>query len=49
MFIPLRNDQNLKIDPQDQQFVNMILKIQKEKAFYFSYEMDLTKNIQTTL
>jgi hypothetical protein len=27
----------------------MIQKIQSEKAFYFSYDIDLTKNIQRTL
>jgi len=27
----------------------MIEKIQKEKAFYFSYDIDLTKNIQRTV
>ena len=27
----------------------MIQKIQTEKAFYFSYDMDLTKNVQRTL
>jgi hypothetical protein len=27
----------------------MILKVQAEKAFYFSYDMDLTKNVQRTV
>lgn len=27
----------------------MIQKIQSERAFYFSYDIDLTKNIQRTL
>ena len=27
----------------------MIANIQKEQAFYFSYDMDLTRNIQQTL
>jgi hypothetical protein len=49
LFLPLRNDQFRKIADLDLQFVDMIQKIQTEKAFYFSYDMDLTKNIQRTL
>ena len=39
----------MQIDPKDQPYIDMIQKIQNERAFYFSYDMDLTKNIQTTL
>ena len=39
----------MSIEQDDQPYVNMINKIQAEKAFYFSYDIDLTKNIQTTV
>jgi hypothetical protein len=49
MFLPLSNDPRRKIEQEDLQFVEMINKIQAERAFYFSYDMDLTKNIQRSL
>ena len=52
MYIPLINDSKngaLHIDEEDQAYVDMIEKIQAEKAFYFSYDIDLTKNMQRTL
>ena len=49
MFLPLSNDPKRKIEAEDLQFVEMINKIQSEKAFYFSYDMDLTKNTQKAL
>ena len=49
MFLPLSNDPKRKIEAEDLQFVDMINKIQSEKAFYFSYDMDLTKNTQRAL
>lgn len=39
----------MTIEQEDQAYVKMINKIQAEKAFYFSYDIDLTKNIQTTV
>ena len=45
MFIPLRNDSSRMVAKEDQVFVDMLNKIQKEKAFYFSYDIDLTKNL----
>ena len=44
MFLPLRNDSSRMIPEEDQQYVNMFLQIQAENAFYFSYDMDLTKS-----
>ena len=32
-------------DNEDTPYIDMINKIQNEKAFYFSYDIDLTKNI----
>ena len=49
MFLPPSNDPRRKIEQEDLQFVDMINKIQAERAFYFSYDMDLTKNVQRTL
>jgi hypothetical protein len=46
MFLPLTNDSSRVIPMEDQQFVSMINKIQAERAFYFSYDIDLTKNTQ---
>jgi hypothetical protein len=45
LFLPLNKQGNNLIDPEDMPFVNMINTVQKEKAFYFSYEIDLTQNI----
>lgn len=49
MFVPLKTGVKMSIEQDDQPYVNMINKIQAEKAFYFSYDIDLTKNIQTTV
>lgn len=48
MFIPLNVKGDMKIDINDQQYIDMIKHVQKEKSFYFSYDMDLTKNMQAT-
>lgn len=45
LFVPLSYTANLKIDESDEVYVEMIKKIQSEKAFYFAYEFDLTKNV----
>ena len=34
---------------EDKQFIEMIENIQRNKSFYFSYHLDLTKTLQTTL
>ena len=49
MFLPLRNDSSRMVPKEDQSFIDMINKIQKERAFHFSYDIDLTKNIQRIL
>jgi len=49
MFVPLKTGVKMTVEQEDQPYVNMINKIQNEKAFYFSYDIDLTKNIQTTV
>jgi hypothetical protein len=48
LFVPVHNGANdpMAIEEQDQPFVDMIQKVQKDKSFYFSYGLDLTKNIQ---
>ena len=33
----------------DQPFVNMIETLQKNRSFYFSYSLDLTKRIQVAI
>ena len=48
MFIPLNVKGDMKIDINDQQYIDMIKHVQKEKSFYFSYDIDLTKNMQAT-
>lgn len=37
------------VDEEDEPYVEMIKKIQNEKRFYFSYDFDLTKNVQKTI
>ena len=49
MFVPLNYNAKMQIDPEDLPFVDMIKTVEKEKAFYFSYDIDLTKNMQVTL
>jgi hypothetical protein len=49
MFVPLNYTAKMLIDEEDEPYVEMIKKIQKEKRFYFSYDFDLTKNIQKTI
>ena len=34
---------------QDQKFIDMLETLQKNRSFYFSYRLDLTKRIQNTL
>lgn len=48
MFIPMNPTGN-SVDSEDQKYIDMINVIQREKAFYFSYDLDLTKNVQRTL
>ena len=48
MFVPLDHKGDMKIDINDQQYIDMIKHLQKEKSFYFSYDLDLTKNMQAT-
>ena len=49
LFLPLNLDTKLKVETEDLPIVQMIKQIQNEKAFYFSYDIDLTKNIQRTV
>ena len=45
MFVPLIKGVKMTPDNEDTPYIDMINKIQNEKAFYFSYDIDLTKNI----
>ena len=45
-FVPVSPQENMEPDKDDLEYIKMIDKIQKEKCFYFSYDIDLTKNIQ---
>lgn len=46
LFIPLNNAvQPYTISVRDQPYIDMILNLQKDKSFYFSYKLDLTKRI----
>ena len=47
-YVPLSTDGSLDIPSEDQPYIQMIEKVQAEKAFYFSYDIDLTKNMQRT-
>ena len=49
MFVPLYTTAKMTIDETDEPYVEMIKKIQAEKRFYFSYDFDLTKNVQKTI
>ena len=44
MYIPLGSD-SLDVADEDKEFVNMLETLQNNKAFYFSYNLDLTKGI----
>ncbi|CDW87718.1 phosphatidylinositide phosphatase sac1-like [Stylonychia lemnae] len=46
LYIPISRSQSNQISRQARPFIQMIDKIVAEKAFYFSYDMDLTKSIQ---
>ena len=48
-FVPVSLSDNLKPNSEDLEYIDMIQKIQEEKSFYFSYDIDLTKNIQSTV
>ena len=48
LFVPLIFDSHMKADSQDQPYIDMIQHVNKESSFYFSYDIDLTKNIQKT-
>ena len=49
-YIPIHN---AKVDStpslQDKPFIDMIENIQKNKSFYFSFRLDLTKRLQVVL
>jgi hypothetical protein len=45
MYLPLTNDSSRLVPLEDQAYVNMIDHIVAEKAFYFSYDIDLSKNV----
>lgn len=49
MFVPLNYTAKMLVDEEDEPYVEMIKKIQNEKRFYFSYDFDLTKNVQKTI
>ncbi len=50
MFVPMATSCcDGKIELADSKYVEMIRKVEREKAFYFSYDMDLTKNMQRIL
>ena len=49
MFVPLNISSHIRAEKEDQEYIDMIRKIEKERAFYFSYDIDLTKNIQKTV
>jgi len=50
MYIPLENPSvPITLPEQDKQFIDMMESLQKNHSFYFSYSLDLTKGIQTTL
>ena len=48
MYIPLGSD-SLDVADEDKEFVNMLETLQNNKAFYFSYNLDLTKGIQKSI
>jgi len=48
-FIPIKQDGSESPASEDLPFIKMIETVQKEKAFYFSYEIDLTHNMQQSL
>ena len=48
-FIPLSGQHEKKKLSEDSEYIEMIQKIQEEKCFYFSYDMDLTKNMEKTI
>ena len=49
MFVPLNKSSSLFSPPEDQVYIDMMNKVINEKACYFSYDIDLTLNMQTTL
>ena len=49
LFVPLNYNSKMLPSVEDLPYINMIKKVEKEKAFYFSYDIDLTKNMQVTL
>lgn len=46
MYVPLNKVGSSDDNPAaaDQPFIDMLEKVQSERAFYFSYDLDLTKN-----
>mmetsp|Transcript_2728 Transcript_2728/g.4644 ORF Transcript_2728/g.4644 Transcript_2728/m.4644 type:complete len:416 (+) Transcript_2728:18-1265(+) len=49
LFVPLYANADLAPEKEDQPFIDMLQRVQAEKAFYFSYDIDLTSNLQSTL
>mmetsp|Transcript_13167 Transcript_13167/g.20472 ORF Transcript_13167/g.20472 Transcript_13167/m.20472 type:complete len:266 (+) Transcript_13167:231-1028(+) len=48
LFVPLGSDASLTSASEDLPFIEMIQKVQAEKSFYFSYDIDMTQNLQAT-
>jgi len=48
-FVQITQLLKTKTTSQDQQYIDMIKRVASEKAFYFSYQMDLTTSIQKQL
>lgn len=48
MYVPVHSTTKnpTEIEEQDKSFIQMIEKIQSDKAFFFSYSFDLSKNMQ---
>lgn len=50
IYLPLTNSNlNRQVSENDKRFVKMLENLQKNRSFYFSYTIDLTKRIQTAL
>jgi len=49
LFVPLTYSGKMTIDSEDYQYVQMIKNLVNEKALYFSYDIDLTRNMQSTI
>ena len=50
LYIPLTNTTYpIVVQAEDKKFVNMIETLQKNRSFYFSYSLDLTKRLQVAV